>query len=167
MSEALDEKTMQGEIVLQIRTDIEAKWQLDRRKALVSDSEELIAFYKAQMYAVKADTEYKLGFIDRALFEFFKTQKHHKTDKQESYKLPNGKLVLKKQDPEYKIDDKKVIEWLKKNNGTAYIKTKEELNWIQLKKDTSVLNGQLVTVDGEFVPGIEVVERDEKFSVER
>ena len=172
MSEAVEVKrdeaqeVAQEEEALEVRTYIEAKWQIERRKKLISDRDELIAYYKQQIEDVKADAEFKLGFIDRALLAFFNSKPHQKTKTTEYIKLPNGKLVLKKQDPEFKRDEAKVIEWLKKNNGTAYIKVTESLDWANLKKDTSVLKDKIVTVDGEIVPGVEVVERDAKFAVE-
>ena len=46
------------------------------------------------------------------------------------------------------------------------MKTKEELAWSELKADTAVFDGHIVTEDGEIVPGIEVVNREAKFSVE-
>ena len=139
---------------------------MERRKKLIADRDELIAYYKQQIEDVKADAEFKLGFIDRALHAFFDSKPHQKTKTTEYYKMSCGKLVMKKQDPEYKRDDAKVIEWLKKNNGTGYIKVKEELDWALLKKDTSTLKGCIVTVDGEVVPGVEVIEREAKFAVE-
>ena len=168
MSEAVDmtRNEAQEEEALEVRTEIEAKWQIERRKKVVDDRDELIAYFKQQIEDVKADSEYKLGLIDRALRAYFNSKPHQKTKTTEYIKLPNGKLVLKKQDPEFKRDEAKVIEWLKKNNGTAYIKVTESLDWAQLKKDTSVLKDKIVTVDGEIVPGVEVVERDAKFAVE-
>ena len=164
MSEAT-EKIIEEE-ALEVRTDIEAGWQMKRRKEIIADRDELIAFYEAQIKAVKEDADYKLGFIDRALYAFFMTKQHTKTKTQEYIKLPLGKLMMKKQNPEYKRDDKAVIEWLKANNGNQYIKTKEELDWSSLKSDTTVVNGQLANADGEFIPGVEVIEREAKFCVE-
>jgi phage host-nuclease inhibitor protein Gam len=91
---------------------------------------------------------------------------HKKTKTQESYKLPGGKLVLKTQNPEYKRDDKTVIDWAKANSLTQFVKVKEELDWDGLKKATAVFEGHIVTEDGEIVPGIDVVDREAKFSVE-
>lgn len=168
MSEVIDmnRNEAQEEEALEIRTEIEAKWQIERRKKVIDDRDELIAYYKQQIEDVKADAEYKLGFIERALLAFFNSKPHQKTKTTEYIKFPNAKLVLKKQDPEYKRDEATVIEWLKKNNGTAYIKVTESLDWAQLKKDTSVLKDKIVTVDGEIIPGVEVIEREAKFAVE-
>ena len=164
MSEAIKEMIPEEEI--EIRSDIEAGWQLDRRKKIIEDRDELVAFYKERIKAVEDDAKFKLGFIDRSLEAFFKTVKHHKTATQESYTLPGGKLVLKRQNPEFKRDDATVIEWLKKNNAPQYIKVKEELDWATLKDDTTVVGTAIVNSDGETIPGVEVVEREPKFAVE-
>lgn len=165
MSEAINETNMVDE--LEVRTDIEAGWQLKQRKEIIADRDELIDFYKARIKAVEEDAAFKLANIDRALYAFFQTVPHKKTKTQESYQHPLGKLVLKNQAPEFKRDDKAVIAWLKKSPDTIrYIKTKEELDWSSLKADTTVLGNQIVNADGEIIPGVEVVEREPKFAVE-
>lgn len=165
MSEAINENNLVDEI--EVRTDIEAGWQLKQRKEIMKDRDELIDFYKARIKAVEEDAAFKLANIDRALYAFFQTVPHKKTKTQESYQHPLGKLVLKTQAPEFKRDDKTVIAWLKKSPDTVrYIKTKEELDWSSLKADTTVLGNQIVNTDGEVIPGVEVVEREPKFAVE-
>ena len=151
---------------LEIRSDIEAGWQLKRRKEIIADRDELISFYKDRIKAVEEDSAFKIGLIDRALFAFFKTVKHKKTATQESYQHPLGKLVLKKQAPEFKRKDQEVIDWLKKNNGGEFIKVEENLDWAALKKVSTVVGKTIVNEDGVIIPGIEVIEREDKFTVE-
>ena len=151
---------------IEVRSDIEAGWQLKRRKEIIADRDELIAFYEGRIKAVKEDASFKLSLIDRALFAFFKTVKHKKTATQESYTHPLGKLVLKKQAPDFDRDDKTVIEWLEQHGGGEYVKTEKKLDWAALKKATAVMGETIVTEDGEIVPGITVIEREDKFTVE-
>ena len=82
-----------------------------------------------------------------------------------SYKLPSGKLVLKKQEPEYERNNDTLIDWLKKNDA-GMVKVKEEVDWQGLKKKLVPLAGRMVTEDGEVVPGITVIPRPDKFTVE-
>ena len=166
MSEIIETNIEEQEEELVVRSDIEAGWQLKHRKELIADRDNLIAFYQARIDAVKQDAEIKLSIIDRALFLFFQTVQHHKRATQESYTHPEGKLVLKKQAPEFKRDDKTVLSWLKGNNGGNYIKTTESLDWASLKKDVTVMGNSVVNSDGEIIPGVEVVEREPKFTVE-
>ena len=165
MSEVLINKPEQDEI--EVRSTIEAKWQFEQRKRIMADRDELVAYYEDQINKVIADADYKIGFIDRALFAFFQTVEHKKTKTQESWSIPGGKLMLKKQAPEFKRDDKTVIEWLKQTpDGSQYVKTVESLDWANLKKDSTVVGGSIVNMDGEVIPGVEVIEREDKFVVE-
>ena len=165
MTEAI-QNTILEEEEIQVRSTIEAKWQFEQRKKIIEDRDELIAYYEDQIAKVKADADYKLGFIDRALFAFFQTVEHKKTKTQESWSIPAGKLILKKQAPEFKRDEKAVIDWLKQNDGSQYVKTVESLDWANLKKDTTVVGNTIVNNDGEIIPGVEVIEREDKFVVE-
>ena len=93
-----------------------------------------------------------------------------------TYSFPGGKLVLKKQDPEYKRDEPTVIAWLKEHSAPQFVKVKENLDWDNLKKscagdaDGKMIFGEEITEDGEIVqltiPGIDVVYREDKFVVE-
>lgn len=159
MSEIMQEE-------LEIRTDLEAGWQMERRKKIIDDRDELIAFYEDRIKAAKEDADFKIGFIDRALLAFFTTVPHKTTKTQVYYKLPMGKLMLKKQTPEYKRDDATTIEWLKANGGTDYVKTVENLDWASLKADATIVGNSIVNSDGEIIPGVEVIEREPKFTVE-
>ena len=164
MTEAIQNTIPEEE--LEVRSTIEAKWQFEQRRKIIEDRDELISYYEDQIAKVKADADYKIGFIDRALFAFFQTVEHKKTKTQESWSIPSGKLILKKQAPEFKRDEKTVIDWLKQNGGTDYVKTVESLDWANLKKDTTVVGSTIVNNDGEIIPGVEVIEREDKFVVE-
>lgn len=163
MSEIIEELKQEE---LEVRTDLEAGWQLERRKKVIADRDELIAFYKERIKAAEEDADIKLGFIDRALRAFFDTVPHKSTKTQDYYKLPGGKLMMKRQNPEYKRDDATTIEWLKANGGANYIKTVESLDWANLKADATIVGNNIVNADGEIIPGVEVTEREPKFCVE-
>lgn len=166
MTEAIQNTIPETEEI-EVRSTIEAKWQFEQRRKIIADRDELIAYYEDQIAKVKADADYKIGFIDRALFAFFQTVEHKKTKTQESWSIPAGKLMLKKQAPEFKRDEKAVIDWLKQTpEGSQYVKTVESLDWANLKKDSTVVGNSIVTADGEIIPGVEVIEREDKFVVE-
>ena len=160
----------------EIISDMQANYQLGQIAKIEADRDILVNFYTKKIEEAKAEAEYRIGFKKRALRAFFDTVPHKKTKTQENYALPNGKLVWKKQAPEYKRDDKAVIEWLKsQKGGDKFIKTEEKLAWSDLK-DAAVgaVGGKLVlkeevNEDGEiiqtFIPGIEVVERENIFDV--
>ena len=149
-----------------IDTDAKAEWALRKIKEARSDRDRWVEWYESKIKEITEQTDCNTMNLERMLAEYFASVPHKKTKTQESYSLPGGKLILKTQNPEYKRDDKTVIEWLKQNNGSEYIKVKEELAWSDLKAKSAVLNGKLFSEDGEEIPGVEVINRPEKFVVE-
>lgn len=149
-----------------IDTDAKAEWALRKIKEARADRDTWVAWYKEKIVEITAQTDADTANLERMLLDYFASVPHKKTKTQESYKLPGGKLVLKTQNPEYKRDDKTVIEWLKQNGQDNFVKVKEELDWAGLKEATEIFNGHIVTEDGEIVPGVEVVDREAKFVVE-
>ncbi|MED3575789.1 host-nuclease inhibitor Gam family protein [Cytobacillus praedii] len=77
--------------------------------------------------------------------------------------LPYGKISLKKQQPEFQKNETELLEYAK---ATGFVKVKHETNWAELKKNCVVADGKLYDTNGEQVPGVVVVEREEKFSIE-
>ena len=149
-----------------IDTDVKAEWALKKIAEARADRDAWVKWYEEKIEQIKAQTDFDTMNLERMLSDYFATVPHKKTKTQESYTLPGGKLILKVQNPEYKRDDKKVIEWLKQNNGGQYIKVKEELAWSDLKASAAVLNGKLFSEDGEEIPGVEIIDREPKFVVE-
>ena len=149
-----------------IDTDAKAEWALKKIAEARSDRDTWVKWYEDKIDEIKAQTDFNTMNLERMLAEYFANVPHKKTKTQESYALPGGKLILKTQNPEFKRDDKAVIAWLKENSGGQFIKVKEELDWAGLKGATAVIGDRIATEDGEFIPGIEVIERDAKFVVE-
>ena len=149
-----------------IDTDVKANLALEKIREARAKRDEWIEWYNARIAEITAQTDFDTMNLERMLSEYFAGVKHKKTKTQESYTLPAGKLVLKTQNPEYKRDDATVIEWLKKNNQTQFVKVKEELAWADLKAVTGTFEGHIVTDEGEIIPGIDVIEREPKFVVE-
>ena len=149
-----------------IDTDAKAVWAIRKIREARADRDRWVKWYEDKIAEITAQTDFDTMNLERMLAEYFASVPHKKTKTQESYSLPGGKLVMKTQNPEYKRDDKTVIEWLKKTKQTQFIKTKEELAWADLKAATGAFEGRIVTEDGEIIPGIEVIEREPKFVVE-
>lgn len=94
-----------------------------------------------------------------------------------TYEMPGGTMKLAKQDPEYKIEDAELVPWLKKNKLDKFVEVKEEAKWGDLKetlkddkkkvRTVEAEDGtlQVVTADGEIIPGIKAIPRDDKFSI--
>lgn len=149
-----------------IDSDGKAGWAVKKIAAKRAERDEMIAWYKAQIKKAEEETENETAYLEMLLRDYFATVPHKTTKTQDSYIFPGGKLVLKTQNPEYKRDEPKVIEWLKKNKMEKFVKVSETLDWDGLKRVTDIFEGTVVTEDGEIVPGITVEYREPKFVVE-
>lgn len=149
-----------------IDTDLKAEWALKKIREARADRDRMLEWYKQKEKEITEQTDRDTAYFEGLLAEYFGTLPHKVTKTQESYSLPGGKLVLKKQNPEYKRDDAAVIAWLKENGGGRYVKVSESLDWASLKADTAAVDGVIVDGDGQIIPGIEVIERGAKFTVE-
>lgn len=157
-------------------SDGKAKWVCEQIKKIKDNLEYMLAWYAEQVKKAKETAEFECARWESYLAAYFDTVPHKKAGKSESYSFPGGKLIRKRQDPEYKRDEQTVIAFLKEQNATQFIKVKESLDWDNLKKSCAgcaegkVLFGEQVTADGEivpvYVPGIEVIDREDKFVVE-
>lgn len=166
MSELVREENFIEPEGFEIDTDEKAKWALDKIREARKDRDFWLEWYEAKSKQIKEQTDINTMALETKLLAYFMTVPHKKTKTQESYPLPGGKLVMKTQNPEYKRDDKAVIEWLKSNKGERYVKVKEELDWAALKAATAAFEGHIVTEEGEVIPGITVENREPKFIVE-
>lgn len=162
----------EAEAGFQVDDDQAAQWCLDRIREANAEKERWKAYYEEQLKKITDREDRRIQFFEMKLMQYFGSVPHKQTKTQESYQLPGGKLVLKKQAPEYERDDEQLLRWLYANNMTDYVKVKESVAWSELKKDVlagcqAIANsGQLMTEDGEVIPGITVTERPEKFVVE-
>ena len=87
-------------------------------------------------------------------------------DNFKSLKLPNGRVRFRKQQPQWKYDDKTLIQSLKRSGMTDYIKVEEKPVKNDIKKVLEVVDGKAINPEtGEVVEGIEVVERGERVEV--
>lgn len=157
-------------------SDGKAKWVCEQIKKVKDNLDYMLAWYAEQVKKAKETAEFECAKWESYLAAYFDTVPHKKAGKSESYSFPGGKLIRKRQDPEFKKDEAVAIAWLKEQNAPQFVKVKETLDWDNLKKSCAgfaegkVVFGEQVTEDGEivpvFVPGIEVVERADKFVVE-
>ena len=175
MSEALREEieTPEGFVV---NSDASAEWAVRKIREAREDRDRMVAWYKAATETIKKQTDENTAHLEKMLFDYFKTVPHRKTKSGwQVYNFPGGKLTLKPQEPEYNRDEDTMIEWLKKNGMEKFVKVKEEVDWKALKAASGIVDGKLiageiVNEDGEIiqlvVPGVEIVEREEKFVVD-
>lgn len=149
-----------------IDTDAKAEWALQKIREARADRDRFVKWYTDKIKEIKEQCDFNTMNLERMLKEYFDSVPHRETKTQSVYDLPTGKLFVKKQNPEYKHDDKTVIDWLKKNGGNQFIEVEESLKWGDLKKAGAVVGGKMFDENGEEIPGIEVVNKDPVFCVE-
>lgn len=105
--------------------------------------------------------EYPRNFFVGLLQEY--AQKELEGAKKQTLSLPNGSIGFKKQQPQYKYDDKLLTSALA---GSKYERTEtvSKISITDLKKDISVVDGKAY-IEGKLIPGIEVTERNPKFEI--
>jgi len=177
MSELLQEQPVRERFV--VDNDMKAEWCLSKIRTAKQNAEQEIAelthqmeFYQNRIDQIKNGCDEDVQFFKDMLIQYFMNRVEggfvKQTKTQISYPLPTGKLVIKHREPdyEYKEHQADTIAWLKKNDGKQYIKTKEELDWKALKATVTVAGNGVCTKDGEIIPGITVIPRDDVFDVE-
>ena len=158
MSEAMQER-------FTIDSDQKAEWAIKKIQEARKDRDFWKSYYKDLMDKTEAEYEANVEGLEYMLGEYFKTVPHKKTKTQEAYQLPSGKLILKKQEPEFDRKDELLVPWLKQN-APEFVKVKESSDWAGLKKTVAVFDGNVVNENGEIIPGVTVTSRPEKFVVE-
>lgn len=172
-----------------IDTDEKAEWSIKKiaeeraeSARYISVCQDAIKTYQDKIEKAKADLDRKTSYLTFQLQRYMETVKAKESKTQKTYKLPSGTLKIKYQNPEYKRDDDKLIDFLKKNNYTDYIQTVSTPKWVEFKKITNIQkdpivdeeSGELigytpyyvVDANGNKVEGVEVIEREPVFEVE-
>ena len=156
---------------IRILSPVEGDVEADRLIREIREAQETKTFWKAYYQEKQKEVNDSCDLIieqnTERLRNYFNTVPHKKTQTQEKYPLPSGKLVLKDQEPDYDRDDKAVIKFLKANGGEKFVKVKEELDWSGLKKTLLIAGETAANEDGIPIPGIKVIERDRIFTVEK
>jgi hypothetical protein len=155
-----------------INDDGKAEWALNKiaeekaeMQRMINVANSMIIKYQEKIEVYQKQFENKTTFLKEQLRQYFETVPHKSTKTQETYKLPSGTLKLKKQNPEYIRDEEKLLEWVKANK-LSYVKTKESVDWAELKKELNFVDDKALTEDGEIVDGVTVSERPSVFEIE-
>ena len=110
-------------------------------------------------------TERRTGNLKAMLMDYMQTVKPTKQTKtQTQYELLSGKLVWKKQQALYERDEAALLAWAE-TTVPELVKVKKEVSWADLKKQADV-SGDKLLLDGEIIPGVTVVEREDVFEVQ-
>lgn len=150
-----------------IDDDSKAEWAMRKIAELRMDTEKWQAHFDSQMDKIRKANEDSEAFFTACLMQYFEQVPKHETKTQAKYSLPGGDLVRKKQEPEYKRDDSKLLCFLQENDMGEYVKQKPTLDWASLKKACAVQpDGTVVDKEtGLVLEGIFAQERPDKFEV--
>lgn len=150
-----------------IDDDSKADWAVKKIREAEAEIESWKDYYRRALEKIAKRQQSRIDYLKGMLAGYFDTVPHHETKTQASYQLPSGKLVLKQGGPQFKTDDATLVPWLKENGLNEFVKTeiKEKAAWGELKKTVTVVGSQVVTDDGEIVPGVTVEEQAPTFEV--
>lgn len=146
----------QSRISEELATHAKYRDKLEQEIALVNEG---------YLAAIKSDVD-RVTYLTAQL-EAHLLNKRAADDSVKSIRTPWGSVESREQQPEYVKDDPALLAWLQANH-TELIREKTTLSpdWETIKAYCHPnANGQLVTPDGEVVPGVEVTERPPKVTV--
>ena len=119
---------------------------------------------EAEEQAVKPDRE-RVAYLTAQL-EAHLLARRMADDSVKSIKTPWGRIESEAQQPEFERDEPTLLTWAHESRRDALrVKTTETLDWAALKAHCQIRAGQMVTPEGEVVPGVTVVERAPKVKV--
>ena len=154
-----------------ITDDLMADWAVEKINAARAERDRLVSLVqekieqlqeKRQLYIV--NFEENTSYLRAKLMDYFMTVKTQDTKTMKKYKLVSGTLVLKKQQSVYERDEGALLAWAE-TTAPELVKVKKEVSWADLKKQADV-SGDKLLLDGEIIPGVTVVEREDVFEVQ-
>lgn len=156
--------------------DASAEMILRQLKQAEDQYERMSAWYKVQMQKLKDIRDRTRLWAETCLRPYF-DMVPTTGKKIRSYEMPGGTMKLAKQDPEFEVNDAELVPWLEANKMDSFVAVKKEARWGDFKetlkdekkqiRTMAAEDGSLavVTEDGEIIPGIKAVPRDDKFSI--
>ena len=146
-----------------IETKDQAAWALRKMSRIKAEQDENIQTAQAEIERITSwrdeengKLERSISFFEGLLYEYF-VQLRDENPKLKTMKLPHGSLKMRAQQPQYEYDEDQLLPWAKENLPDAVV-VKESVAKTPVKKH--------IQETGEMVPGVQMVERPEKFSVE-
>ena len=165
--EEMDEQEQQEELQeVAVLDDASAELLMRRIREADEQYERMEAWYKFQLEKAKEIRDRTVEWAERSLRAYFDMVPTHDTKTQRKYDLPGGTMTLKRQEPQYDVNDEQTVPWLKANRPEL-VRVKEETDWAKLKKELILApdGERMMTKDGEIVPGVTATVRPDKFTV--
>lgn len=152
-----------------VTDDASAEWIIDKTEEDLIELrrykmslENKIAVLKDKFDKAKREEEWRIARRNSMLLEYFESiddKLKRQTKTQIKYRLPSGSIIKKFPEPEYVVNEEQLLKWTKESNPD-FVEVKETVKWAELKKNTIIVEGQLVYKDtGELVEGVELKPR--------
>ena len=155
-----------------IDNDVKADWALQKIKDLKEKKQEKEELAEERIQMIEDWLQDETEKIDNSIEHFeaqleeYAMQLKEQDEDLKTRKLPFGKLQFRKQRPSWNYKDDKLLESVKEAGLNNLIKTKERVKKRELKKKVEVVGNKVVNAEtGEFIEGVEVKERGEKFKI--
>lgn len=173
LQEFLDNQEQVTNDSFKVTDDSSANWTLRKIKQLQDQQKENNSLAEAEIEKINAwaDSENEKAQRDidyfQGLLAEYALKKREENPKFKSMKLPNGAIKFRKQQPKFNYDDETLTKSLKKSGRTELIKIKKSPDKTAIKKTFVVQGERLVDPEtGEFIEGVTIEHREDKFSVE-
>lgn len=176
MSEARAYEEIDELAPVAVLDDASAEMILEQLKQAEDQYEKMCSWYKVQTQRLKDIRDRTRLWAETCLRPYFDLVPT--TGKKiRSYDMPGGTLKLAKQDPEYEVTDAELVPWLEANQLGGFVEVKKEARWGDFKetlkdekkqiRTVAAEDGtlQVVTADGEIIPGIKAIPREDKFTI--
>ena len=146
-----------------IETKDQAAWALRKMSRIKAEQDENTQAAQVEIDRIAAwreeeneKLERSVSFFEGLLYEYFMDLREE-DPKLKTMKLPHGALKMRALQPKYEYDEDALLSWAKENLPQAVV-TKESVSKNPVKAH--------IKETGEVVPGVVVLQRPEKFSVE-
>jgi hypothetical protein len=147
----------------------QANWALSKMREIDIEIKEIKDFAINEIKRVKdwEENEFEKSYNQRDYFEGLLTEyyvKNKEIDDNFKINLPYGTVSSRKAQDEWVYNDKKVINWLEKNNKEL-IRVKKEVNKAEFKKMYKVHGENAISEQGEIIEGVEILKRPDNINI--
>ena len=135
------------------------------RDRFVNACNERIAEFEARAKAAEEECDKECGYALALLHEYFGTVERKRSKTQETYSLPSGKLVYKMPSIAPRIDEERLLNWVKAE-APEFVATTVKTKWGELKKALVLKDDHYIfTATGEIVDGLTPEEKEGGFDI--
>lgn len=173
LEEIVDFGEGEGKTPFVIDNDNLANWALKKIKLMEQERDRKLAMadyaiseYNMKKDQIKKECDSSSAYFKNQLANYFETVPKKSTKTTDSYALLHGKLIRSKNKVEYVRDEEALLLWLRDNELDEYIKIKETPDWASLKKEIQIHKNNVVTKEGLFIEGVQLIYKPDEFKIE-